>query len=378
MTPRERMLAAYRKQPVDRAPVAPEFWCYIPARLLGLTMIEAEKIPIWKLLHATFKHYDCDGWGIVAPKRPEHPEATSESDSRTISGGQEERRTVVRFRGRELITRAVATSAGGSSTMERPVKDFESDWPAWEEFSLWDVDRADWSPVEEALETVGDDYLLEAYLCMPFLDFVGNALEGGFPQLVVDLTDHEGALRAAWERYTAWARKYTRALLTHTAAESLFIGCSWSCNSLVGPRLWRDWDKPVIAAIVEEAHALGGLVHLHFHGKCMETAADFAEIGVDCVCPFERPPGGDVADLREVRRLLDGRVTFNGNVHTVETLIRGTPEDVETEVREIIEAWDGAPGLIIGTGDQVGTETPEENIRAMIDAGKRLGKTDTE
>ena len=35
----------------------------------------------------------------------------------------------------------------------------------------------------------------------------------------------------------------------------------------------------------------------------------------------------------------DARVTVNGNVHTVETLIRGTPDTVRREVEEIFTQW---------------------------------------
>jgi hypothetical protein len=106
--------------------------------------------------------------------------------------------------------------------------------------------------------------------------------------------------------------------------------------------------------------------------------ADFAEIGVDCVCPFERPPGGDVggpAELREIARRLDGRTTFNGNIHTVETLIRGTPDDVRREVGEVLDAFAGNPRVIVGTGDQVGAETPEANLHALFEAAYGKGST---
>jgi hypothetical protein len=62
---------------------------------------------------------------------------------------------------------------------------------------------------------------------------------------------------------------------------------------------------------------------------------------------------------------------MNGNVHTVETLIRGCPEDVRREVREIKAAFAGSARCIIGTGDQVGAETSEENLLAMIEEGKK-------
>ena len=63
---------------------------------------------------------------------------------------------------------------------------------------------------------------------------------------------------------------------------------------------------------------------------------------------------------------------MNGNVHTVEALIRGTPETVRREVLEIAEAFQGEPRLIIGTGDQVGVETPDENIASMVETARGL------
>lgn len=78
-----------------------------------------------------------------------------------------------------------------------------------------------------------------------------------------------------------------------------------------------------------------------------------------------------LAGLQEVRRQLQDKVTMNGNVHTVETLIRGIPKDVIREVQEIKEAFKGSQRLIIGTGDQVGRETPIENIDAMIEEAKK-------
>lgn len=106
----------------------------------------------------------------------------------------------------------------------------------------------------------------------------------------------------------------------------------------------------------------------------METIEDFSEIEIDCVCPFERPPGGDVAtpeDLSRIARVLSGKTTMNGNIHTVDTLIRGTETDVRREVREVLDAFNGNPRVILGTGNQVGRETPEENLWALIDESKR-------
>ena len=81
-----------------------------------------------------------------------------------------------------------------------------------------------------------------------------------------------------------------------------------------------------------------------------------------------------MTDLAAVRYALAGRITFNGNIHTVETLIRGGRADIAREVQELVTAFAGEPRLIIGTGDQVGDDTPDENIWAMIEIAKRLGE----
>ena len=259
--------------------------------------------------------------------------------------------------------------------LERPLKDFARDLAAYEIMSLPDPGLMQVEGMVRHWEEVSESYLLEAWLGVPFFDFYGSGREGGLEAAIYDLLEHETELEALREKHLAHMVDKTRLICERTPFESLVIGCSWSCNSLLGPRLWRRWDKPVIAAVAAEAHRHSRLLHVHFHGKCLETVADFAELDLDCVCPFERPPGGDIeglAGLREVARLLDGKVTMNGNIHTVETLIRGTTEDVRREVREVREAFRGTNRVIVGTGDQVGRETPEENLRAMIGEARQL------
>jgi uroporphyrinogen-III decarboxylase len=177
------------------------------------------------------------------------------------------------------------------------------------------------------------------------------------------------------ERYIENMVAKTRAAFRHTTGRSVFIASIWSSLSLLSPAFWRKWDKPVLEAVIQTAHECGGLVHHHFHGRCMKVLPELAALGLDCICPFERPPGGDVTDLRAVAKLLGNRTTFNGNVHTVATLIQGTPTDVRREVLDILEAFEGSHRLIVGTGDQVGYETPESNIIAMIETARQYGRS---
>ncbi len=398
MTPKQRMLNAYRGLPVDTVPVAPEFWVYYPARLLGVDMIQfAREVAFHLALKQTFEAFSCEGWGIASPALS-NPEVEVSGQERWLDERRLETRSTIKTPAGTVTSASLADRDEPGWPLERPIKDFARGLPVFEILGFPDLDVMDPTPLTQAWEEVGESYLLEGFLGVPFTDFWGGSREGGLEQTIYDFVEHEAELARLHGRYVEYMVEKTRRLCEQTPVESFFIGCSWSCNSLISPRMWRRWDKPVIAAVAAEAHRHGRLLHVHFHGRCLESVADFAEVGMDCVCPFERPPGGDVeglAGLREVRRLLcragactpptepttggvqapalQPSVTMNGNVHTVEALIRGTPADVRREVREVWEAFGGTHRVIIGTGDQVGRETPEENLWAMVEEARACG-----
>lgn len=378
LTGKQRMLNAYRGVANDRVAVAPEFWYYYPAKLLGVDMIRfAREVPFHQALKTTFERFGCEGWG-VAFAGPPNPRVTVSSRETWLDENTLETRSVIRTPHGELTSAGRLSRDEPGWVVDRPLKDLARDLAAWEEMTFGgNPADMDVGSLVKAWTEVGDTYLLEAWLGVPFFDAYAGAREGGFEAGVYDLMDPELAptLERLQRRHLEHMVDKARVICERTPIESLCIGCSWSCNSLLGPALWTQWDKPVIRAVAEEVHRHGRLLHIHFHGKCIDSVAEFAEIGIDCVCPFERPPGGDVVGLdglRTVARLLAGRTTMNGNVHTVETLIRGTLADARREVREIGEAFQGNPRLIVGTGDQVGRETPEENLHAMVDEARRL------
>jgi hypothetical protein len=373
-TPRERMLAAYEGRFSDVVPVAPEFWYYVPARLMNLPMYQFEwEVPHWQALQHTFKHYQCEGWGIVAPDLPRDCGGTQRSETRAIGEGRYEVVNTIEAAGRCLTSRTVMDAHEPSWLTERYIKDFDADWPIYEAATLAPPEALDWRPVQAALDAVGDDYLLEVFAGFPFVDFAGTQREGGLEQVIVDLIEREDVMRELQQRHIEHVTGTIRAAFARTTARSIFIASSWSSMSLLSPKVWRKWERPLLIAAIEAAHACGGLIHHHFHGRCMAVLQEIADLGFDCICPFERPPGGDATDLAAVRRALAERTAFNGNVQTVDTLIRGTPEDVRRQVLEIMAAFEGSPRLIVGTGDQVGGETPEDNIHAMIDTVREFG-----
>jgi hypothetical protein len=336
-------------------------------------MVEFEwEIPFWQALQTTFKTYGTEGWGAAFPAII-NPDVKRQSRFEKVSDTRYRETTVHQYRGKEFETSKIF-DADEPSWVEGRFVQHAVDLPECVDMLLDCENRMDFDGVNKAHTSVGEDYLLEMWMGTPFFDFFGEMM--GFEKAVTYfISEEKEKLEEYRKRYVAYQKEFIRKVCEKTPYETFVIGCSYSCNSLIGPNMWRQWDKPYIKAMAEEIHKYGRLLHIHFHGRSIETVADFAEMGIDCVCPFERGPGGDVnglEGLKKVRELLQDKVTMNGNVHTVETLIRGSAEDVRQEVWEIREAFKGSARLVIGTGDQVGREAPEENILAMIEEAKRI------
>ncbi len=372
-SPKERMLHAYRGVFSDRYPVAPEFWYYYPAKVLGVGMVEFQlEIPHWQALQVTFRKYDTEGWGIVSPHIINHQVKSSSNFTKQDNG----RYLLVSetVYNNHLFTSAELFSDDEPSWNVKNIVDDFCDLPDYLDMVFNPDKEYDFAAAKHAYDAVGEDYLLELNIGAQFFDVFAGAL--GFEKAIEYFYDTDEAVLMRYrEQYEEYQLRLIDIACDRSPFESFFIGCGASCNSLLGPALWRKYDKPSVQKMAERLHKRGKLLHLHFHGKCMESVSDFHDIGVDCICPFERGPGGDVSnpdDLKKVRCLLGDKVTFNGNIHTIETLIRGTPDDAIREVSELKQAFFGSPRLIIGTGDQVGKDTKEENLLAMIQEAKKF------
>ena len=370
-TPKQRMLNAYRGLENDVVPAAPEFWFFYPAKVLGIGVDEFQReVPHYEGMLAAFRKFKCEGWGIAGAVQG-NPHVEVSSIYKCIGGDRFRDLQQVSCGGR-VFTRSYLYSKTVPFWSEQFAVTDPGDVPVFFDAHINDDVTFDFRPAQKAWETVGEDFLLEFDLGLSFFDFFEQFM--GFENALYYFVDSDEAiLNDMFDRYSAFQMRMMSEAIEKTDFEAYFIGCSSSCNALLGPTLWRKWDKPYEKAMTDLAHKHGKLMHNHNHGKIMHTVSDLVDIGFDCVCPFERPPGDveGIDGLKRVRELLQDKVTFNGNVHTVHALIFGTPETVRGQVREVKEAFNGSNRVIVGTGDQVGADTPDENLWAMIEETHR-------
>jgi MtaA/CmuA family methyltransferase len=79
-------------------------------------------------------------------------------------------------------------------------------------------------------------------------------------------------------------------------------------------------------------------------------------------------------DVAEAKRRVGDRLCLIGNMAQLDTLLKGTPEEVEAECREMIRKGAPGGGYILSASGCLSGGTPLENIEAMVNAAARYGR----
>ncbi len=82
----------------------------------------------------------------------------------------------------------------------------------------------------------------------------------------------------------------------------------------------------------------------------------------------------DKVDLGEFKKKWGDQITIMGNVHSVNTMLQGTPEQVEVESISCIEKAAKGGGFILSADCTLPRDTPKENLKAMVKIGLSRGR----
>ncbi len=111
-----------------------------------------------------------------------------------------------------------------------------------------------------------------------------------------------------------------------------------------------------------------GWVSLHMCGHTNHLLRIFA----DEVQIKEYQGFGWEVDLDLIGEVMGGRVVLDGNVSPL-VIANGTPAQVQTETRRVLEKLAPYGGLIVQDGNNIAPGSPVENINAMMAAAKEFG-----
>lgn len=185
------------------------------------------------------------------------------------------------------------------------------------------------------------------------------------PELLLDMVDDP-----AWtDRLLDRIVEFNLALigeLVRRDIDGIMFGDDWASQRglIMGPRLWRRFLRPRLAAMFQAVKAGGKAVFVHSCGKVQDLFEDLIAIGADAFNPFQP----EVMDPAGMKRAFGDRIAFFGGVSIQRTLPRGTPDDVREEVRRLRREVGRGGGYILAPSHDMPGDIPPENIAALVEA----------
>jgi uroporphyrinogen decarboxylase len=135
---------------------------------------------------------------------------------------------------------------------------------------------------------------------------------------------------------------------------------------LMSPDHWREFIKPRLSEFFARIKDEGLFTFLHSCGNVSAIVPDLAEVGLDVLHPVQP----EVMDIASLKVQYGDKLAFYGGISTQRTLPRGTPEEVEGEVRRTVQLMSKNGGYILAPGITLQHDIPMENILAFVRAAQ--------
>jgi len=138
----------------------------------------------------------------------------------------------------------------------------------------------------------------------------------------------------------------------------------------IPPKLMKEIWVPRMARIFEPAVNAEVPIMFHSDGKIDDIVEDLIEMGLDCLNPLD-PYGIDYADYK--KRYGD-RLCLSGNVDIEFPLSKGTPQDVDADVKKHMEVLKPGYGYTASVSHSVVNYIPHENVITYLNAIHKYGR----
>jgi uroporphyrinogen decarboxylase len=135
----------------------------------------------------------------------------------------------------------------------------------------------------------------------------------------------------------------------------------------LSPKHWEEFSGRYIKRLVE-AMPEGVIVIAHNCYRVSHIIDMYPDTGIDALHLAPE------IDIGEAKQRVGDRLCLIGNMHQLETLLNGTPEEVEEECREMIARGGPGGGYILSASGCLSEGTPFENVEAMVRAAGKYGR----
>lgn len=362
MTPRQRILAAFRRQVPDRTPA--DGWFHDEVRRRLLRHYRTEK---WD---DVLRELGIEGWRNCAPRLAapgfENLAETRSFRGMTRRGVWRDERTYADALG---VVRRIGESGWYEEWLDGPLTAADGSDPAvLDDTPLPDrchiVEPEDYAARVRELQAAG--MFVQAGIPNPYK----TAWElRGMENVLADYLLHRDFLEALYDRLYDFCTDFAlRAVRAGVDMIAVTGDIAMQDRVIMGPAAWRAVDKPRLARLAAACRRVnpGLFLFVHSDGNVMALMDDLIEIGFDVINPVQP----ECMDPAEVKRRWGDRIAIHGGVSLQRTLPRGSVREVRAEIEGLIRACGYNGGLVVFPSNVIQPDTPTENIIACFHAAR--------
>ncbi len=203
---------------------------------------------------------------------------------------------------------------------------------------------------------IKNEYSIHGEITSPF-DYLLDLL--GYENALVALITDADKCKSILQRFTSGILKMSEGICTKNI-DAVKISSPFTGMGFISPEFYREFELPFITQLSDFIKSKGKFAYLHTCGHIddrLEQMKESGASGLECLDP---PPIGNVELEAAFKRI--GRDMFiKGNIDSVNTLLHGSDEIIEKDVRNRLSIGKEYPGFILSTAC---------SIAPMVESGK--------
>ena len=247
--------------------------------------------------------------------------------------------------------------------VDYPIKNRE-DYKNWAPPNPSDPERA--FPLLDAMKSNDGEIALLSGVLGPFT-CVGMLM--GYENMALAFYDDPGLVSDLLNDGADFSIECGKVLI-EAGADALVLSddLGYISGLFVSPEMMRSMVLPVIKRMVDEYKKLGAKVLLHCDGNINQILPDVIATGINALHPIERKAH---MSIEQVKREHGKEVCIVGNVNATTTLVHGTFEEIDEEIKECIRIAGPGGGYIIGSDHSISQGIPVKNALHFFESIQR-------
>lgn len=387
MTPRERIWATVKGQPVDHVPyyiwLNPHAACkviseYRPSRSKGMNMLarfawkrfvksgEFDGPRIWRSLPLLFDYHSFNYADIYASELGSDiilavaatPWHFAKLDLPSLFFGE-------KFKMKDMFGTDIALGGIYPDMAKPAIKDIE----ALKSYQLPDPGNQSFYNIFRRYRKQYPGHSIATEIFGP-QDFPSNFLFG-FQNYMNNLCEYPEEMKAFLKKWV----DYQVELLVNSmraGADIAFIGDDYGYDhaTFLSPRMWKEFIYPGLKRLIDAAHEEGGLALLHSCGYQMTLLKDYVDAGLDLLQAFQPKSGND---FEKAYKEFGGRLTFVTGID-IQQGESWTPEQLKADILKSYRTGGRNGRHVLATSHEMQYTMPLANIRTIFETLDEIRK----